>query len=227
MAIPRIRPYPVPARPATGPAGWRPNPARAALLIHDMQRWFVDFLPPGRSPTVELLANTARLTGRARRCGMPVLYSAQPGRLPRAERGLLYDFWGPGMPPDPACREIVPELAPEPGDPVVVKRRYSAFFGTDLAARLAALGRDQLVICGVFTHIGCLATAVDALSHDIRAFLVADATADFTRRDHAAALDYAARRCAATTTTDRLLGDLAAPPPGQQHVTSRSPERGR
>ena len=213
MAIPRIAPYPMPTRSelTAGPARWRPDPARAALLIHDMQRWFLDFFPPGRSPTADLVANTARLARRARSAGMPVLYSAQPGRLPRARRGLLYDFWGPGMPADPASREIIPELAPAPGDRLVTKHRYSALFGTDLAALLSAGGRDQLIVCGVFAHIGCLATAVDALSHDVQPFLIADATADFTRADHLMALDYAARRCAVTMTTAELLGVLPVP----------------
>jgi bifunctional isochorismate lyase/aryl carrier protein len=214
MAIPRITPYPMPTRTelVAGPARWRPDPARAVLLIHDMQRWFLDFFPAGRSPTADLVDNTARLARRARRTGIPVVYSAQPGRLPRTERGLLYDFWGPGMPADPSSREIIPELAPAPGDRTVTKRRYSALFRTELAALLSDGGRDQLIVCGVFAHIGCLATAVDALSHDVQPFLIADATADFTRDDHLMALRYAARRCAVTMTTADMLDALPPPP---------------
>jgi bifunctional isochorismate lyase/aryl carrier protein len=203
--------------PARTPSGadmprWRLDPSRAALLIHDMQRYFLDFFPAGRSPTTELVANTVRAREAARRAGLPVIYSAQPGRMSRAERGLLHDLWGPGMNDDPGSRSIIDELTPGPDDIVVTKYRYSAFFRSGLAGLLSSLGRDQLIVCGVFAHIGCLFTAGDALAHDIEAFLLADAVADFTLRDHLMALDYAARRCAVTMTTDQMRADLSPLP---------------
>jgi len=215
VAIPRIESYPMPARSPSG-AGrprWRLDPSRAALLIHDMQRYFLDFFPAGRSPTTELVANTVRARQAARRAGLPVLYSAQPGRMSRAERGLLHDLWGPGMTGEPGSSAIIDELTPGPDDVVVTKYRYSAFFRTGLAGLLSALGRDQLVVCGVFAHIGCLFTAGDALAHDIEAFLLADAVADFTLRDHLMALDYAGRRCAVTMTTDQMREAVSIRPP--------------
>ena len=118
------------------------------------------------------------------------------------------------MTDDPDSRDIVAELAPQAGDVVLTKYRYSGFHRTGLAARLAAARRDQLIICGVFAHIGCLFTAGDAFSHDIQPFLVADAVADFSLSDHLMAVDYAARRCAVTTVTDRLARALT-PAPGQ------------
>jgi bifunctional isochorismate lyase/aryl carrier protein len=195
----------------SGPAGWRPDPRRAALLIHDMQGYFVDFFPPGRSPTTELIANIGQARAAARTGGLPVIYSAQPGRMPPADRGLLHDLWGPGMTDDPGDRDIIAELTPGPDDFVVTKRRYSAFFGTPLAALLSSLGRDQLIVCGVFANIGCLLTAADAFSHDLQTFLLADAVADFSLPEHLMALDYAARRCAVTMTTDRMSSHVAAP----------------
>lgn len=189
-----------------GPAEWRVDPGRAALLVHDMQRYFVSFFPRDRSPATELLANIRTLRQTAAVLGMPVLFTVQPGRMSRADRGLLYDVWGAGMPDE--AKGIVEDLAPEPGDRVVTKYRYSAFHRTGLASDLAAMGRDQLVVCGVFAHIGCLLTACDAYAHDIQPFLVADAMADFTAEDHLMALDYAARRCAVTATTQGLVNAL-------------------
>jgi isochorismate hydrolase len=211
MTIPRIAPYPMPTGADAGPADWRPDPHRAALLIHDMQGYFVGFLPPGRAPTTELVANIGRARAAAYAGGLPVIYSVQPGRVARADRGLLHDVWGPGMTDAPGDRDIITDLAPGPDDLVVTKRRYSAFFGTSLAGLLAALGRDQLIVCGVFAHIGCLLTAADAFSHDLESFLLADAVADFSLVEHLQALDYAARRCAVTMTTDRMTSLVAAP----------------
>lgn len=210
MAIPPITPYPMPtsAQLRVGPAGWRPTPHRAALLLHDLQGYFLSGFPAGRSPLVDLLGNVGRLRAAATAHGIPVIYTAQPGRMPRADRGLLYDFWGPGMDDTPRSREIAAEVAPGPGDLLLTKRRYSAFHRTGLAAELAQRGRDQLVICGVYAHIGCLLTACDAYAHDVQPFLVADAVADFGQAEHLMALDYAARCCAVTVTTDGVLAAL-------------------
>jgi bifunctional isochorismate lyase/aryl carrier protein len=110
----------------------------------------------------------------------------------------------------------VDALAPGPDDVVLTKWRYSAFVRTDLADRLLPAGRDQLIITGVYAHIGCQATAVEAFSRDVQPFLVADAVADFSAEHHRAAVTYAAQRCAVATTTEALTGAFAAVPAGAQ-----------
>ena len=210
MGIPTIQPYPMPTEAELAPsvATWRPERHRAVLLVHDMQRYFVDFLPSGRPPVTELLSNVARLRQTAATLEIPVVYTAQPS-MSRDRRGLLCDVWGSGMADDPDVRRIVAEAGQRPGDLVLDKFRYSAFHDSNLAELLAAAGRDQLVVCGVYAHIGCLITASDAFARDIETFLVADAVADFSLDHHRMALDYAARLCAVTMTTRQLLSCLA------------------
>lgn len=210
MAIPTIAPYAMPTEaeiPAAG-VSWIPDPARAVLLIHDMQRYFMSAFTPGRSPATELVGNIRRLRESADALGMPVAYTAQPGNMTRAQRGLLHDFWGPGMDTAPERQEIIEELAPAERDTVLTKWRYSAFHRTGLRELLARRGRDQLIICGVYAHIGCLMTACDAFTLDVQPFFVADALADFSRPEHLMAVRYAAQRCGVADTTDRLLGRL-------------------
>ncbi|MFI8823445.1 isochorismatase family protein [Streptomyces sp. NPDC053431] len=203
--IPVIPAYPLPSAgelPANT-ARWRVAPGRAVLLVHDMQRYF---LAPFPGPTRrELVHRAALLRDRCAGRGMPVAYTAQPGSMSRRERGLLRDFWGPGMRAAPEDREVVPELAPAADDWILVKRRYSAFFRSGLLGRMREAGRDQLVLCGVYGHVGVLATAVEAFTHDIRVFLVADAVGDFSREHHDAALRYAAERCAMVVSTEEVL----------------------
>jgi bifunctional isochorismate lyase/aryl carrier protein len=210
MAMAPIAPYrmpgdgdlPSPALP------WRPRADRAAVLVHDMQRYFLRPFPAGQSPLTELVANVMKLLAAARAVGVPVLYTAQPGGMSRADRGLLHDLWGPGMSGEEADRGIVDDVAPEPDDTVLTKWRYSAFFRSDLEERLRRAGRDQLVVCGVYAHMGCLITACDAFSRDIQPFLVADALADLSLDDHLMALRYAADRCAVPLTTAAVLAEL-------------------
>ncbi|MFJ4822110.1 isochorismatase family protein [Streptomyces bacillaris] len=198
--IPAIEPYPMPTAgdlPAST-APWTVDPDRAVLLVHDMQRYFLAPLP---DPLMgQLVSNAELVRDRCAELGVPVAYTAQPGDMTAEQRGLLKDFWGPGMNATPAQREVIGPVAPRPGDWTLTKWRYSAFFRTDLLDRMRAAGRDQLVICGVYAHIGVLATAVESFSNDIETFLLADTTADFSQDDHRMTLEYAARRCAVVIT---------------------------
>ncbi|MEV4441598.1 isochorismatase family protein [Streptomyces sp. NPDC049577] len=207
--IPPIEPYPMPAAGDLpgNTAQWTVDPRRAVLLVHDMQRYFLKPIP-AVGPGDELVRNAALLRDNSTALGMPVAYTAQPGGMTEEQRGLLKDFWGPGMRVDPADRQVVEPLAPAPGDWVFTKWRYSAFFRSDLLARMRAAGRDQLVICGVYAHVGVLMTAVEAYTNDIQPFLVADAVADFSEAYHRLALTYAAERCAVVATTQDILAQL-------------------
>ncbi|MFH8534726.1 isochorismatase family protein [Streptomyces tendae] len=214
--IPPIAPYPMPTQGELpqNTADWTVDPGRAVLLMHDMQRFFLRSFPVDDAPGDELVHNAALLRGRCAALGIPVAYTAQPGGMTPEQRGLQKDFWGPGMRTDPADREVVPELAPAAADWLLTKWRYSAFFKTDLLQRMRSQRRDQLVICGVYAHIGVLMTAVDAFTHDIQPFLAADAVADFSESYHRLALEYAAGRCARVTTTKSLLSELGGGGPG-------------
>ena len=215
MAIPRIASYPLPGEEdlPENRVTWRPDPRRAILLIHDMQNHFLAPFAAGAPPLTGLIANIGLLRGACAGLGVPVVYSMQPGGQSSHQRGLLQDFWGAGIPGSQGS-EIVESLLPAAPDILLTKWRYSAFHRTDLRARMDAMGRDQIIVCGVYAHIGCLMTACDAFMQDLQPFLVADAVADFSREHHTMALTYAAERCAVTAVTRGLLcgWDLASPP---------------
>jgi isochorismate hydrolase len=213
MGIPAIEPYRMPTASELpkNRVDWWPDPDRSVLFLHDMQAYFLAPYDPDSALYGELLANVRALRERAAHLGMPVVYSAQPGDMDRAQRGLLHDFWGPGMSAREHDTAIVEVLRPADGDLVLTKWRYSAFVRSELRDVITNSGRDQLIICGVYAHVGCLMTAVDAFSFDIRPFLVADAVADFSADHHRSALDYAAQCCAAVHTTAQILDHLAVP----------------
>jgi len=123
------------------------------------------------------------------------------------DRALLNDFWGPGL-TAPAVRDqqgIVDALRPRAQDVVLTKWRYSAFKRTDLSERMRNWNRDQLIIGGIYAHIGCMVTAVDAFMNDVQPFLVADAIADFSLEEHQFALKYTATRCGHVLDTGSLV----------------------
>ncbi|WP_421353824.1 isochorismatase family protein [Aeromonas veronii] len=213
MTIQSLAAYPLPTAEElpTGRVNWPFEPGRAALLVHDMQHYFVDFYGPDNPLINQVIDHIATLIRQARALGMPVVYTAQPAEQSQADRALLNDMWGPGLTRAPERQPIVPALAPEPQDTVLTKWRYSAFCRSPLVELMAEWGRDQLVICGIYGHIGVMQTAVDAFMRDIRPFLVADAIADFSREDHLLALSYVSRNAGRVITVAEVMAASKRP----------------
>lgn len=205
MAIPTLNNYSMPSQWKANKVDWSLDPKRAALLIHDMQEYFTAFYGEN-SPLIAAL--TERLAAVRKQCkalGIPVFYTAQPKDQSPEDRALLNDMWGPGLNKRPEQQQVVAALRPERDDTVLVKWRYSAFQRSDLLERMRTWQRDQLLIGGVYAHIGCMITAADAFMNDIQAFLVGDAVADFSEEEHRLALKYVATRCGHVTDTTALL----------------------
>lgn len=211
MALPKIAPYSLPTAAALPvPRGpWRPQTERLALLVHDMQRYFLAAFDAGTAPLAPAVANLALLLAHCRGRGIPVFYTAQQGNQDRRDRGLQADLWGPGMRATAGHEAIIDALAPREGEHVLVKHRYSAFQRSNLETLMRVRGRDQLLVTGVYAHIGCTATVVEAFQRDIEAFIAADAVADFSQADHEQALQWIARTCGVPMTTEQLLEALA------------------
>ncbi|MFT0531988.1 isochorismatase family protein [Castellaniella hirudinis] len=214
MTIPSLTAYPMPADPVSNRVDWAIAPARAALLIHDMQDYFLGKFDIAQAPIPALIDAIARLRQRCHTLGIPVYYTAQPPVQPVEDRALLNDFWGPGLtePSQQAGAGIAAPLTPEAQDTVLTKWRYSAFQRSDLRQRLADQGRDQLIITGVYAHIGCLSTALEAFMQDVQPFLALDACADFSLDDHRMAIRHVSRCCGMSLTTAEILQALAAHP---------------
>ena len=214
MALPKVAPYSYREQEHQNRVKWRVDPARAALLVHDMQRYFVRAFELERDgqplPDAQIniaIANIRRLLDAAHAANIPVYYTAQPPRQNPADRRLLTDFWGDGLQDDENA-QILDELAPTEADTVLTKWRYSAFVRSPLEEQLKDLGRDQLIIGGVYAHIGCLTTALEAFMRDIQPFMVADALADFTEKEHRMACEYASGRCARVLNTAEVLENI-------------------
>lgn len=212
MSIPSISPYSLadalpteptkPTKPTGTPAvlNWQVERDCSALLVHDMQQYFLAAYQQDVEPISTVVANLRELIRQADAAGVPVFYSQQPPAQAAIRRGLLTDRWGAGLQSESQAA-IIDAIAPQPQHHVLTKWRYSAFARTDLAEALRYAGRDQLLITGVYGHIGCQVSAADAFMRDIQPFVVADAIADFSAAKHAGMLEWVAANCGVVVRT--------------------------
>jgi ureidoacrylate peracid hydrolase len=139
-------------------------PSQTAVLVIDMQYDFCD--PAGAmaargadlSAVRAIIPPLADFVARARDAGVHIVH-IQTVRRAADVSPALSDLWRRTGVALPACEagswgiEIVPGLTPGPDDMVITKTRYSAFVGTELDARLRALGVTTLVPTGVATNV--------------------------------------------------------------------------
>ena len=210
MAIPKIASYDLPTHNEfpSNKTNWQIDPSKAVLLIHDMQEYFVSYYEVNASPMADVLSNIQALKKQAKAAGIAVVYTAQPANQDPKERGLLTDFWGPGLNGDHT--PVVATLAPEHDDIQFVKWRYSAFKKTQLLEYMVGNNKTQLIISGIYGHIGILSTALDAFMYDVQPFVVGDAIADFSRQDHIHTLSYVAGRAGSIKTLNEALAEINA-----------------
>lgn len=180
-----------------------------ALLLMDFQNGIAG--RPGYEAAVE---RAARALDAARRTGAPVIFvriGFRPG-LPEVAAGRAFGARmagaGDAMLLDHPGTQIVDRLAPREGEPVVVKKRISAFAGSDLEVLLRSLGADHLVLAGIATSGVVLSTVRQAADLDYRLTVLADACADGDDEVHRVLTEKVFPRQATVTTVDEWMRDL-------------------
>jgi nicotinamidase-related amidase len=161
---------------------------RPALVVIDMQRWFYDENPqPFRD---KLLPNVAAALALARSAAIPVVhvitrYSQDRSDWPKVyrDRDKIWCLEGTdGV-------QILDEARPLPGEPVVVKTRFSGFYDSELDATLQGLGVDTLVFAGYSSDVCVRLTVMDAYNRGYDQYLLADCV-HAGREDTEASIEY-------------------------------------
>ncbi|PVZ42163.1 cysteine hydrolase family protein [Pseudomonas sp. CC120222-01a] len=159
-----------------------------AILVIDLQQ--EDSFPLPRLDTV--IDNAATLIDGARSRNLPLFYTRHVNDAQGRDLALGEPVDAQGRPTTyragtPAI-EIIDALAPQAGDVVIDKQRYSAFHGTRLAQTLKGRGIKRLVVIGVLTDVCVMSSLFDAYQHDFQLVLVADACTATTLAAHYSAL---------------------------------------
>jgi nicotinamidase-related amidase len=182
--------------------------SKPVLLVIDMLNDFLDKWPPSRRH--DLCASTNELIGMMRTYGHPVVWVRQEFEpdlrdafLEMKRKGIRKTIMG-----TPGC-EIVPELALGPGDEIVVKKRFSAFYGTSLDSLLERFSPETLILAGINTHACIRMTAIDAYQRDRRVILALDCIDSYDRDHHDISLRYMKDYIAEVMTNDELRRALS------------------
>jgi nicotinamidase-related amidase len=174
-----------------------------ALLVMDVQPGIVDRIPERD----EYLQRVEAAVAAAHESGIPVIYVVvgfRPGFPEVSGRNKSFGALRETAPPfmvDPQ-----PALAPEDGDVVVVKRRVSAFSGSDLEVVLRARDIRRLVLAGIATSGVVLSTVREAADKDYEITVLADLCADFDPEVHRVLLEKVFSRQADVITSEEWLG---------------------
>ncbi len=161
---------------------------KPAVLIVDMLEDSFDekHKNPVTPFALEIVPRINRLTEIARGKGIPVIFSM--------DSFLPGDFIFKGKMKEHSIRgttgaEVYHGLKQEKSDMYSQKRRFSAFFKTDLDQTLRLLGIDTVVLTGINSHWCVLTSALDALANDFRAYIIEDCSASYSRQIHENAMD--------------------------------------
>ena len=161
-------------------------PARTALVVIDLQRGIAE-ATTAPHPASDVVAHAAAVAVALRAAGgTVVLVHVTPSADGRDALRPQTDTpaWQPG--PRPAdWAAIVPELGSAPGDVVITKRQWGAFYGTELDLQLRRRGIDTILLAGISTNVGVESTARDAYERGYEQVFVEDAMAARSPDEHA------------------------------------------
>jgi len=161
-----------------------------AVIIVDMLNDFVTGdLKTERA--ARIVPNLKKLIERARKHGVPVVYSNDAHYKHDFE--VVHKWGGHAIKGTPGA-QVIPELAPREGDFIVDKRTYSGFYETGLEPLLRSLyggkGVDTVILGGLHTHICVRHTSADAFFRGYKIVIASDGVEAFTQKDHEDGLKY-------------------------------------
>ena len=201
----------------------RLDPAKTALVVIDMQNYFVAPGMAGEVPVArEIVPNINRLAGALRAAGGRVAWVTNnfPDDITESWSVMMMEMFSPErraamlehLREGGEGHPLWPELVTAPEDWQLYKNRFSAFIqgSSDIEAQLRAEGRDTVVITGTLTNVCCESSARDAMMLNFKTVMVSDANAALTDEDHNYSLGALVQVFADVMSTDEVIARLTA-----------------
>jgi bifunctional isochorismate lyase/aryl carrier protein len=161
-------------------------PAQSALLIVDMQKFFISSdshaFVPGAPSIIKRITDLAKAFARLER---PVIATRHIDETDRFS--MMQVWWSDPIKATDSLSELVPDIV-DLHSQVIVKSQYDAFYKTDLEQILDSSGVRQLVICGVMTHLCCETAARSAFVRGFEVFVPVDGNATLNSTLHLSSL---------------------------------------
>ena len=169
-----------------GQRPWELEPEHAALLVLDLQRYFLEKASHAYIPSAgAIVPRVKELIAAFAARGRPVVFTRHLNTAEDA--GQMAKWWGELIKRENPLSELIPELDTRAGM-IIEKGQYDAFHNTPLEELLKERGVEQLVISGVMAHLCCETTARSAFCRGFEVFFVVDGTATYNAGFHRATL---------------------------------------
>jgi nicotinamidase-related amidase len=183
--------------------------SRTALVVIDLQKGIVG-RPTAPYAASDVVRNAAALANSCRASGMPVFLvrvtpspDGKDALHPKADAAMQM-----GTPP-PDWAELVPEMGPKPGDLVITKHQWGAFYGTELELELRRRDIKTIILCGISTNIGVESTARFAYEYGYDQIFAEDACAAISAEEHNAAFKTVFPRIGLVRKTAEIISALS------------------
>lgn len=199
------------------PEALKLNPKTTAVILIDMINAVAKGgnEPPYDIPAnrQEVIDNFVRLVAHCRQVGTPLIYITTYRRPDNADAPkTAADVGGGGGVPmlegTPAV-EVIDELAPQPGDYIVVKPRFSAYYGTNVEGILKYLGTETILVGGISTQRSVEGTARDAKNRDTQCVVVSDCCTAGEIDVHEMTIKHVLPLLVRVRTTDEVIAALS------------------
>ena len=183
--------------------------SKTALVVIDLQKGIVGRQTAPYASDI-VVKNTAAIAEAFRKNGMPVFLVRVAFSLDGKDalRPVVDAPW-PAQTPPPGWADIVPEVGPKPGDFVITKHQWGAFYGTELDLEFRRRGITTIVMCGIATNIGVESTARFAYEYGYNQVFAEDAMAALSAEEHALTVTKIFPRIGLVRKTGDILADLS------------------
>jgi nicotinamidase-related amidase len=182
---------------------------RTAIVVIDLQKGIVR-LPGAPYARETVVANCLRLLAASRAVGAQPVLVHVGGTPDGADRlktptDQTWKTTGP-LPLD--WSELIPELDRQPGDVVILKRQWGAFYGTDLDLQMRRRNLTTIILCGISTEGGVESTARDAYERGYELVFAEDAMTSSSAESHTNSVERIFPRLGRVRSTEQIIAAL-------------------